>query len=129
MITGAQIAALRPEILEAAAALLERDGWCQNSLHDGERRCARGAIIAATEDVLGVDAVRGVVIGPSLTTIVGGWAIVDHALRDHLKAEGVFDGCLAPSVPAWNDTRGRTKDDVISAVRKAALTLRAKVQD
>lgn len=87
------------DVLERAAELLERDGWCQRQLHhcDGSR-CVRGAIIDAALEV-GEGS-----LPPS------------EWLRRHLGAKR--------SLPEWNDDPGRTADEVIAKLREAAKVAR-----
>ncbi len=86
-------------VLRRAAALLETNGWCQGEMEgDGGRHCALGAIEASYID-------------PEDGTL----AIM--ALKKVLGAKG-----RKAFIADWNDTRGRTKKDVIAKLRKAAAS-------
>ncbi len=103
------------ENLRNAAAVIERDGWCQGDLVSTEGHvCAMGAI------------------GRSLNVIdetSSGWNIDQHAVvrqefvdtRDalitHLEAQGVVDGW---NVPRWNDSHTTSQEDVVKAFLGAA---------
>lgn len=88
-------------LLLKAAAVIERQGWCQNSIGtlDG-RVCLEGAINVAA----------GMTPG---NLIVGVPAL---ALRRVVRA-------LGESAFMWNDRPERTKDEVVSKLRAVALGL------
>jgi hypothetical protein len=88
--------------LNYAADLLESEewGWCQGVARNGDSLCMLGALAVAT----------------------------GNALREHQES---FEGDLGPRYEAaykvlpegkaaWNDEPGRTKAEVISALRSAA---------
>lgn len=76
--------------LRAAADVLRRDGWTQGGLSADGRHCAIEALFRATAGV--------------------GRALVAHdALRSQVG-----------KVATWNDTPGRTADEVIAALEAAA---------
>lgn len=86
------------DVLDAAADLLDRDGWCQGYDKDDDGRyCARGATKAAA----------------SSDTLVGAGARI--ALTQRLPTH---------NIPAWNDTPGRTQEEVTSTLRRVARELR-----
>lgn len=96
---------LTREVLEQALGLLERDGWAQNTygpLDPKTRgpRCMIGAVIAGCR-------------------AVSGWPNVEESI----DALGELSG-VGEKVSLWNDTRGRTKDEVLAAVRKAIDAVR-----
>jgi hypothetical protein len=79
--------------------VLERDGWCQHSLHDAMGRyCVLGAsyAVAYEGDVASKAAIRY------------------EAIMRLTRAVGVLD------IGYWNDRRERTKDQVIKALKVAA---------
>jgi hypothetical protein len=86
--------------LRAAADLLEHEGWTQGQFQDEETgcRCAAGALEAAAEE-----------------EISGRWLDGIAALTQQL---GISPGPI--SLYRWNDTPGRTADEVIAALRAAA---------
>lgn len=81
-------------ILWNAADYIEAHGWCQGTIKVGVRVCAMGALSESIGDrnhVIAQDAVN------RLTARVGTY------------------------VAQWNDDPGRTKEEVIAALRAAAL--------
>ncbi len=92
-------APLAPEkrILLKAADILREYGWCQDAIeHPDGRRCALGAIAMAAR-VLG--------------------------LKEYFHAERAMEKMLPnETVPSWNDAPGRTAEEVIEAMEKAATT-------
>lgn len=81
-------------ILQKAADMIDRRGWCQGMGMDGMGRvCAVRAIgtVAGDNVVFASDALR--------------------RLEDHLNIR---------FVSLWNDVKGRTKDEVVAALRAAA---------
>lgn len=87
------------DVLHRAADLLSEFGWCQGregSLDEGEI-CAMGAVNEAARS-LGVPFRR------------------DDALDLALDR-------IAPYVPEWNDAPGRTKEEVVAALRHTAESL------
>lgn len=93
------------EILNAAADLIERDGWCQGAFRRNGKHCLLGAI---AETVAG-DARSG----------------FNHILAHNDDAREAVRVFLATvqcdlGVPHWNDKPGRTQTEVVAALRKAA---------
>lgn len=90
-------------VLLDAARVLERGGWCQGRVKDyAGQHCALGAIReVAFCDFLGKAAER--VLARSLRLRPG----FGSATPDVMVAE-------------WNDDPGRTADEVVTALRKAA---------
>jgi hypothetical protein len=83
------------EVLNAAADLLEKDGWCQDVLKDREGRCcARGALIA----VHAADDWQGPVY----------------------DADELLEEAVGGSIPAWNDLPNQTGENVIATLRHTA---------
>lgn len=82
-------------VLREAAAIIERDGWCQGDYRDGKKRCAVGAIADARP--------------PDWPDRL--FDAVDSAI------EAVVGTAILPD---WNDAPGRTKDEVIAALLSAA---------
>jgi len=82
-------------ILWDAAELIERKGWVQ-AAHwiPGEGYCAMGAILAFNNHLRSSDA-----------------RPAKQKLRHHLRK----------SIHSWNDERGRTKEEVLTALRTVAL--------
>ena len=87
------------EVLLKAADILERDGWCKDSLHDGQgRHCVAGAILIAVSGSPGRAELRDE---------------ARHLLRQHLPF-------WAPTIETWNDMPWRTRDQVLAKLRAAA---------
>lgn len=101
------------DILNKAADWLEENAWCQNSLcrrggisfnrivPDAERCCLNGAIYMAS----GLD--LGRTKKNQIAAISQAFDLVEKSLGTRNPAR-------------WNDTKGRTKQEVIAALRKAA---------
>ena len=93
-------------VLLAAARLLERSGWCQNSLHDDGRYCVVGALNHS---------ITGDWDHPRTRDEVA-WELLASARRRLAQAVGVED------IVAWNNAMGQRRRHVIAALRKAART-------
>lgn len=100
----------RAILLEKAAEVLETDGWCQRVKHapDGSH-CLMGAIEEAR--IKGAPQVYG---------------FYDTLCRlAEFGQEIPESGPTTPiSLVMWNDAPGRTKDEVISLLRRSAAELR-----
>lgn len=84
------------DVLNGAADLIERDGWCQHEWNDKDgRRC----IAAAIAEKAGVG------------------APYERAIRTVAFHPGVDAGL---KVIDWNNASGRTQDEVVAALRAAA---------
>lgn len=97
------------EILRVAATYLEKYGWCQRLLRDGDARCAVGAIVEADALMSG----RGPFTLSSTLyqrkTVAASMAY--DKLCSHVRVE---------LLEKWNDEEGRTMDEVVSAMRESA---------
>jgi hypothetical protein len=91
------------EVLDKAAEVLERDGWCQSNFENkaGER-CAVGALRQASRELDGIISFR---------------IEARTALAEYLEISSL-------DVIEWNDTRGRTAAEVIDALKHTAKNLR-----
>lgn len=97
------------ETLNAAADLLEKDGWCQEDYaNDSGQRCTVGAIYQMP---------------------TGNQFSISEALSDAecSEAEDYLTYYLAQTadvahIPSWNDEPDRTQAEVIETLRAAALT-------
>jgi hypothetical protein len=79
---------------DKALQYLDQHGWCQFSFEDGQGRvCAMGAI-------------RKVMHRAE-------WEAAAKRLADHLRINSL-------SIADWNNTKGRTKEQVQAALRAAA---------
>lgn len=98
---------LTPEhqLLWDAAAYIEKHGWCQDSVSTADGRvCLVGAIKAAA----------GMPIhGHDWSSGPGAVAYAACEIMDNRTSRPAAD---------WNDRDGRTQDEVVSAMRAAALS-------
>lgn len=100
------------ELIDRAADRIERDGWAQDPGRDGDSCCAFLAIVDECDDRhLGSGETEGVVA----------------FLRQEIKEELGFFSTAYVSVVGWNDEPGRTKEEVLAAMRKAAGRARGDV--
>ena len=84
------------EVFAKAADILERDGWCQGRYVDRfGRRCMAGAILSAGTGYAG-----------------GDWTSKERKFADEFGWD--LDWAR------WNDTKGRTQDEVIAKLRELA---------
>lgn len=80
------------EVLQAAARYIDECGWTQGSYGvSGGPRCALGAILHVSDDST---------------------AVVRAAQR--------LKGFLGIDITVWNDAKGRTRDEIVAAMRAAA---------
>lgn len=110
---------MEAEILDAAAALLERDGWLQTQERVFDRdgkvigRCAVGAIHDATATLKAEN--------------IADWEDI-HAAMLNAKARVAnyinLPGAPQRTVVGWNDMPGQTQDRVCKALRVTALLAR-----
>lgn len=85
------------EVFAAAADVLERDGWCQGSMY------------RADED--------GRIIGRCL---LGAVRQAAKTYDDYVFAGDLLVDLLDRAPSTWNDTPGRTADEVIAKLREFA---------
>lgn len=99
--------------LELAADILDTTGWCQNrGYHDG-KRCVSSAIGAAAIELTS---------GERWADFQGmAYTVMLHTVRDAHKAVYRVTG---DELAAWNDTPGRTVEEVVATLRKAAARAR-----
>ncbi|AXN53447.1 hypothetical protein HOT81_gp029 [Gordonia phage Fryberger] len=89
------------ELFDKVADILERDGWCQHEAHnEAGNHCALGALEVAAGEMYGDK-------------------YLNHYPRVYLKVTKGIDPDFH-SVPAWNDTKGRTAQEVIDQYRALA---------
>lgn len=103
MLTETNQTTTSADVLDLAATMLERDGWCQGepSTDDGAR-CAATALNDAANQLAGPD-------------------YADPLMATYIAAE-THVNCM--DLVTWNDTAGRTRDQVTAAFRAAAARLR-----
>lgn len=99
-------------VLSKAADILEQYGWIQTHLYRGGRRCAIGAIHAAVDGQRHRVPMVGALREKSIRAFAR-WLAPDQPGSEHAQVD----------VVAWNDRRGRTKGEVIDALRKASASL------
>jgi hypothetical protein len=86
------------KLLLKAADYVEKNGWCQHELQSGDGRvCIVGALSAVADEIF--------LVG----THSAAWTRLQKALN---KMAGT-----------WNDTQGRTKEEVVAKLRAVALGL------
>jgi hypothetical protein len=87
------------QLLLDAAALIDKVGWCQGTAvnHQGQL-CAAGAMYYSNKVVY----------------LHGDLSVYNEA-RNHF-----LDTIKDHNVPTWNDAPGRTQEEVVAAMRKAA---------
>ncbi|MDQ6875418.1 MAG: hypothetical protein M3042_10220 [Actinomycetota bacterium] len=87
------------DVLDSAADLLERDGWCQGVFRRADgARCVADAIDDAAA------------VGPDL------WKLARVAVAEHLA--------LKTPLTYWNDAPGQTAANVLATLRSVAADLR-----
>lgn len=92
------------DVLRQAADLIERTGWCRRAFARDKRRRVVG--------FYSKDACRFCVRGAIYR--VGGAGLngdIERLLKRHIGTRHISD---------WNDAPGRTKDEVIATLRRAA---------
>lgn len=88
------------DVLNAAADLIEENGWCQGWSEDSlGRHCTLGAVAAVGKPE------------PA--------EVITNAVEHLRRATGVV------GVASWNDEDGRTKEEVVETLRKAAALAEA----
>jgi hypothetical protein len=91
-------------VLLGAADYIERHGWCQGTSVIDDAVCAGRALMIAA----GYDASTSERAGHRLMRFVG-------------STDGEVPGRWTTTVPDWNDKEGRTKEEVVEALRSAAF--------
>jgi hypothetical protein len=100
------------EVLNTAADLLERDGWTQKRMYDDGTRCMVGAMLCAA-------------------TGIESYVRMSDFTEDQLNVyqEGrqtVVELLGSFMLTGWNDTPGRTQEEVVQVLRDAAVKWRMK---
>ncbi len=93
-----------PQVLRRTAELLETDGWCQGNSREEARMCVWAAINAASDR-------------EHRDNLAQAWrraCKVSDILCDHLELAN-YD-----LLPCWNDTPGRTVEEVVDVLRTVA---------
>lgn len=114
---------INADLLDKAADLIEQLGWAQHAARSATGEICAGQ--AVNDAVLSSSITHGIYSVRDVTRA----QVVNALLLRHLAAEGYRNsyGTLFESVPAWNDAPERTKDEVINALRKAAIAERERV--
>lgn len=102
------------DLLLKAADIIEEKGWIKGSYHHSGGACAVGAIaLAANLDWVYLAEERSAGFqGPATEAVT-------HLLAQVNKRPGLFNRKY-DNVQRWNDDTGRTKEEVVAAMRKAA---------
>lgn len=101
------------QVLSGAADYIDKHGWVQGQMQDTKGRCcAVGAIAVAASEVSeeNVWAIRSDAENRLARTLVD-----EETLSIAGDVLGRFD-----LIVRWNDESGRTKDEVVQALRQAA---------
>lgn len=95
-------------LMLSAASIIERDGWCQNSMTSPSGQvCLEGALLRA--------------YGVKFDHHTGASQMPPNAVFDVLMTIKNRLGGTRPF--DWNDTPGRTKEEVVTKLRAVALGL------
>jgi hypothetical protein len=106
------------KVLLEAADLIEQRGWTQGTFQGSDGRlCAHGAIHMAVFD-------KPDYFGEHDAPLV---LAVWCRLRNYLLAKGVEPDLVRRGCMSWNDAPGRTKEEVVQAMRDAAVWGRAQI--
>jgi hypothetical protein len=117
------------DILEAAADLLETNGWIQGEFEFNGKFCAVGAIrqvsglyqsAVALQELGRTNMYNRDSTDYDICTSTSSAA--ESALSDSLGSQAVDGGLVY--VPSWNDEPGRTADEVIDLMKHTAKDLR-----
>lgn len=109
------------DIYNKAVDVIEELGWAQGQLGGRQREydmrgnkidaacCAVGAIRQAAQDITGTTGLSA----------YGSISLLRHALEEMIDFKP-DDFIVRASITRWNDAPGRTKEEVIELLRKAA---------
>ena len=102
-------------ILRSAATYLDRHGWIQGSYYDATATVFTPA--ACLVGALGMVCYGGPVDAPALNFADPGWPDFDDAMT---VVDAHLQDAYGLDVYSFNDTKGRTREQVIAALRAAA---------
>jgi hypothetical protein len=88
------------ENLQAAAAIIRERGWCQNQGSDADGGCCLARALGEAERATGA---------------TGEFVLAAMSCM-HIRSLGIKDAIK------WNDTPGRTKEEVLELLERAAET-------
>lgn len=97
------------DALDNAAKYIDEHGWCQGSLREAEGKvCALGSIMFSRFDSM------------------------EWKYTQYWKMQGILEKFLKlpesdsikPPLAIWNDAQGRTQEEVVTALRECAESLR-----
>ena len=94
-------------ILRKAKELIEENGWIQRRSRASNGICLGAGMTDAADHVLG-----------SYDVKTGG--VYRHIFQEAVNALRKVNG-ISGAIFSWNDTRGRTKEEVLAALDKAIL--------
>lgn len=93
------------EVIDHAIITLKATGWCQKrSKNEADERCLLGALGSSWNWKEGMDE-----------------AATNEALILYEAAKDRVREVVGPNLISWNDTPGRTKDEVVAALEEARL--------
>lgn len=109
------------ETLNGAADLIERDGWCQHSyVEPNGARCAAEAISEVVYGQKSAEVAYGQKSQDGQDGSRAWWAAV-RAFSRYLGLKRYI------GIECWNDAKGRTAEEVVEAMRAAALVAEAQL--
>jgi hypothetical protein len=104
------------ESLNKAADLLESEGWTQGTWHDEDGYCAIGAIDEVMTNEWG-------------KTDKEDYALWNSLHQTKLDARRQFRDYVGMGIASWNDNVAQSKEEVVAAMRAAALVAEAKTPE
>lgn len=104
------------ESLNKAADLLESEGWTQGAWHDEDGYCAIGAI-------------DEVMINEWGKTDKEDYALWNSLHQTKLATRRQFREYVGMGIAWWNDNVAQSKEEVVAAMRAAALVAEAKTPE
>lgn len=109
------------KILKKAAKVIEHQGWMQGNYCNFDIRLAQIENVQADGPVCALGAINKVLFGTPMPTFSD---MTPDSWKDRRLAREALERQINPggglSIPNWNDTKGRTKDEVIVALLTAA---------
>lgn len=113
------------DVLDDAADVIEKHGWNQGHLisDDGTSVCAMGALDYVTDGISLRDGkficIPSINMSSSYDALLANAAVNALCIQLKRECEDGIDG-----IATWNDTPGRTKQEVLDMLRKTAKHVR-----
>lgn len=115
-----QTPATVPEVLDRAADLIGARGWAQG---------ADAAYLAELDNDEPVCVGLAIQFAAGLSRFASRWAQPEEYARSKAATDFLRGRLDAVGVADWNDVEGRTKDEVVTALREAAAAARAEADE